>query len=120
MIVFEGFAEGEAGDGVDFALAPGGAPVRVIHGDGLGFGVVEGQVDKDFGDARLEIVDEVDVVVGPAGRRDGFAGGKDGVGNGIGRRQQRQHALKGFVVACAANGQLIFVRDSQEDTEQFG
>ena len=54
-----------AGDHVIVALAPGGAVVGMIDRDRLHFGVVVREVDDDFGEAGLQILDGVEVKVLP-------------------------------------------------------
>ncbi len=66
VIFFQEFLEFWAGNDVVVALAPGGAVVGMIDGDGLQFGVVVTEVDDEFGDSGLQILDGVEIEILPA------------------------------------------------------
>ena len=67
MVVFNGLADLRTRHGREFTLAPGSSPIRMIDHDGLRFDVIMREVHEDFGDARLQVLDQVHVVVVPAG-----------------------------------------------------
>ena len=55
VLLFEQGAELLAGEEIEVALTPGGAPGIALAGGGFHFVVVECQMNDEFGDARLKI-----------------------------------------------------------------
>src|SRR5205809_7837605 len=69
VVGFQGLAEFEAGDGLEVALAPGGAEIGVAGGDGLKFAVVVAEVNNHFVDSRAQRGECLDVRRRPRRRR---------------------------------------------------
>ena len=100
VLFAEELAEFGAGEEIEVALAPGGAPGFAFAGCGTHFGVIVGQVNDEFGYAWLQIAESVLVKVGPFFWRDIWFDG-DGVvdDNVIGAESGREIRMIGEPVA---------------------
>src|SRR5271169_6173895 len=78
VLTGEQLTEFLAGEEVEIALAPGGAPGVALARGGFHFVVIVAEVDDKFGYAGLEIFEGGHVELGPPGWRDGGLDG-DGV-----------------------------------------
>ena len=56
MVFLKDFTEGVAGEVIEVALPPGGAPVRMIDGDTFHLGVVVREVNDDFRHTGFELL----------------------------------------------------------------
>ena len=77
VLLLEQLAEFGAGEEIEIALAPSGAPSVPLAGSGFHFVIGESDMNDEFGNARLKIFQGRLVKVGPFFRRDG---GSDGNG----------------------------------------
>ena len=109
-----------AGNDVVVALAPSRAVVGMVDGDGLEFGVIVGEVDDEFGQSGLEILDGVQVKVFPASSGDGGSGDDDGIQKNV--FVGKGGAQSGSCVGSehSEEGQFVLVRDFDVDGEQIG
>jgi hypothetical protein len=77
VLLLKQLAEFGAGEEIEVALAPGGAPSVTLTRGGFHFVIVEGDVDNEFGDARMKVVQSSFVKLRPFFRRNR---GRDGDG----------------------------------------
>ncbi len=73
------FLEFRAGHYVVVALAPGCAVVRMIHGNGLEFGIIVRKVNDEFGQSGLQVLNRSQVEILPVGGGDAWVGDDDRV-----------------------------------------
>ena len=100
VLFLEELAELGAGEEIEVSLAPGGAPGFAFAGCGTQFGIIVGEVNDEFGYARLQIAQSVLVKVAPFFRRHTWFDG-DGVvdDNVIGAESGREIRIIGEPVA---------------------
>src|SRR5207245_10504138 len=77
VLLLKQLAELGAGEEIEIALTPGGAPSVALARGGFHFVIGEGEMDYEFGDARLKVVQGSLVRLGPFLRGNG---GRDGNG----------------------------------------
>src|SRR5262249_40665922 len=107
VIVVQGLPELRAGNDVIVALAPRRAIVRTVHGDRLKFRVVIGEVNKQFGEAGLQVPDNAEVEILPA--RGGHV--RESYLNRIGHYVFVGKKMSGFRSACCKKWELVFASD---------
>ncbi len=118
VLFLEQLPECGAGEKIEIALAPGGAPGVTLARGGFHFVIGEGQVDDEFGDARLKILEGGLVEIGPLLRRNG---GIDG--NGV-LQDDVSGSQAGFQIGTVRepvprdeNRQIVLVSDAQKNLE---
>ena len=72
LVLLKQLTEGVAGEEFEVALAPGGAPIRMVEGCALHFSVIVGEVYDDLSDSGFEFPDRVGIELRPVTRRDGL------------------------------------------------
>src|SRR5689334_16662121 len=70
VVLLEHFAKGVAGEEVEVALAPGGAPIRMIRSGASHLRIVVSEMNHDLRHAGLEFAQRIAIETGPVLRRD--------------------------------------------------
>src|SRR5687768_8997566 len=119
VVLFQQPPEGFAGDEVVVALAPSGAPVRVVERHGAHLLVVVGEVDDELRDARLQALYQLGVVRGPAfGRDRGVDVYQTVDDDAVGAERRGEEGRLREPLARDERGQAVLARHAQEHLEE--
>src|SRR6476660_2779728 len=112
-------AESVAGEEVEVALTPGGAPGGAFARGGAHFGVVVAEVDDQFGDSWLEVAKSVLVEIAPFFWWDGWFDGDGVIDDHIVGERFFEIGKIGKPIASDEERQVVLMGNPQRDFEEF-
>lgn len=120
VIVDKRLLEFGAGDDIEVALPPSCAVIGMVHGDGLKFGVVVAEVHDQFGDARFQVADQIQIESFPIGSGHAWSSDLDRVQDCVFGRKLGAEIWRGFRAERGEKWQFVFVSELYVDRDEIG